>query len=149
MKDRSDTVGWKKGIYPTDRFLKDSIQQGELYVLPCGNHYTASVILNSAWNEGYEGLPWSVDCSREEVLVSHALAVHPAQQGQGIGKIVVRNILDIARKMCKKTVRLDILGGNIAAERLYTGMGFTFVQAKDMFYEDTGWTEFKMYEYVL
>ena len=46
-------------------------------------------------------------------------------------------------------VRLDILGTNTAAERLYTGCGFRFVQAKDMFYEDTGWTEYKMYERVL
>lgn len=33
-----------------------------------------------------------------------------------------------------------------AAERLYTCMGFRFVQAKDMFYEDTGWTEYKIFE---
>ena len=49
----------------------------------------------------------------------------------------------------EKKVRLDILGTNTAAERLYTGCGFRFVQAKDMFYEDTGWTEYKMYERVL
>lgn len=49
----------------------------------------------------------------------------------------------------KKTVRLDILGTNTAAEKLYTGCGFHFVQAKDMFYEDTGWTEYKMYERIL
>ena len=44
-------------------------------------------------------------------------------------------------------MRLDILGTNAAAERLYTGMGFQFVQAKTMFYEDTGWTEYKLYEW--
>lgn len=46
-------------------------------------------------------------------------------------------------------MRLDILGGNTAAERLYRSMGFRFVAAKDMFYEDTGRAEFLMYELML
>ncbi len=46
----------------------------------------------------------------------------------------------------QKAVRLDILGTNSVAESLYTSCGFQFVQQKIMFYEDTGWTEYKMYE---
>ena len=53
----------------------------------------------------------------------------------------------LARRTGKQAVRLDILGTNRAAERLYTGMGFQFVQAKTLFYEDTGWTEYKLYEW--
>lgn len=33
-----------------------------------------------------------------------------------------------------------------AAEHLYTHCGFHFVEAKDMFYEDAGWIEYKMFE---
>lgn len=149
MKDREDTVGWKKGIYPTDRLLRESIEDGNLYVVDGKNGILASVILNSLWNEGYDGLPWSIDCLREEILVPHALAVKPEVQGKNIGKKVVQDIIDIAKAEGRKTVRLDILGGNIAAERLYTKMGFQYVQAKTMFYEDTGWTEYIMYELVL
>lgn len=149
MQGRTDTVGWKKGIYPSDSFLKESIDCGDLYVIDGEGGYSASVIINSAWNEGYEGLPWSIDCGREDILVPHALAVHPALQGHGLGKTVVGDVIGIARERGIKTVRLDILGGNIAAERLYRSMGFRFVAAKDMFYEDTGWTEFLMYELIL
>ena len=60
---------------------------------------------------------------------------------------MITKILDIARLSGKKVVRLDILGTNKAAERLYTGVGFKFVQAKNMFYEDTGWTEYKLFEF--
>ncbi len=56
------------------------------------------------------------------------------------------NVLDLARKLGKKSVRLDILGTNYPAEKLYTSMGFRFVQAKEMFYEDTGYTEYRMFE---
>ena len=34
----------------------------------------------------------------------------------------------------EKAVRLDILGTNAIAERLYTKCGFQFVEAKNMFY---------------
>ena len=149
MQDRNDTVGWKKGIYPTDGFLRESIEQGELFVLDRKDGYAGCVIVNSLRNDGYEGLPCGIDCEREDVLVPHALAVRPDLHGQGIGKSIVGDILELARKTGRKTVRLDILNGNTAAERLYTGMGFRFVQEKTMFYADTGWTRFSMYERIL
>lgn len=36
MKNQADIIGWKKGIYPTDTFLKESLLKGELYVLRNG-----------------------------------------------------------------------------------------------------------------
>ena len=149
MQGRSDTVGWKKGIYPSDAFLRESIENGELYVYDDGKGICAGVILNSRWNEGYDGLPWGLDCSQESVLVPHALAVRPDLQGRGIGEKLVQDIIGFARNEGKKTIRLDILGGNMAAERLYVKTGFQYVQTKRMFYEDTGWTEFRMYEMIL
>lgn len=146
MRDQADSIGWKKGIYPTDDYLRESIRAGQLYVLDGPKGLLASVILNSSRNEGYEGAPWSIDCAPEEVLVPHALAVDPACQGAGIGKNVVSDMIELAQAAGKKAMRLDILGGNTAAERLYTSMGFQYVQAKEMFYEDTGWTEYVLYE---
>ncbi len=99
-----------------------------------------------AENEGYEGVPWSIECENKDVLIPHALAVSPKIQGQGIGAQLVNEIISAARSESKKAIRLDILGTNTAAERLYTKCGFRFVQAKPLFYEDTGRTEYKMYE---
>ena len=147
MAADNDKIGWKKGIYPTDEFLQDSLAKGTLYTLTHQQQLAACVIVNSDTNEGYAGVPWRVDCADSEVLIPHALAVSPALQGQGIGRAVVAQVQDLARRAGKRAVRLDILGTNTAAERLYTGMGFQFVQAKPMFYEDTGWTEYKLYEW--
>lgn len=149
MHDQNDKIGWKKGIYPTDSFLQESLDREELFVLEEEGILCASVILNSDCNEGYTGVTWSMDCDVDEVLVPHALAVSPSQQGKGIGRYFMGKILELAKEKKKKTVRLDILGTNTAAEKLYTGCGFHFVQAKNMFYEDTGWTEYKMYERIL
>lgn len=146
---RGETLGWEKGVYPSDAFLRGSLKAGELYTLTYGGTLCACVVLNSACNEGYHGCPWSIDCAPDEVLIPHALAVRPALQGQGVGAIVVEGILALARAAHKRTVRLDVLGACRAAERLYVRCGFRFVAAKDMFYEDTGWTEYRMFELVL
>lgn len=146
MSDQNDCIGWKKGIYPTDDYLQESLANKELYTLKNGKTLCACVILNNSCNEGYKGCPWSLEFSEYEVMVPHALAVDPKLQGKGIGKQILNEILSLARKKGVKSIRLDILGTNLAAEKLYTGRGFQFVQAKNMFYEDTGWTEYKMYE---
>lgn len=146
MKEQNDKIGWKKGIYPTDAFLQDSLSNKELFTLKNDDRLYGCVILNNQCNEGYADVQWSLNCHVEEILIPHALAVSPAQQGNEIGKKLVEEILKYAKSENKKSVRLDILGTNIVAEKLYTKCGFRFVQVKTMFYEDTGWTEYKMFE---
>lgn len=143
---QKDRMGWKKGIYPTDSFLQESLSREELFTFKNDNLLYGSVILNNRCNEGYAGIPWSLPCNDEEILIPHALAVSPEQQGNGIGKKLVEEILKYARAENKKAVRLDVLATNIIAEKLYTKCGFRFVEVKTMFYEDTGWTEYKMFE---
>lgn len=99
--------------------MRSSLANGELYTLTNNDVLCACVILNCDCNEGYNDCPWSISCSRNEILIPHALAVNPKMQGKGIGKIVVKNILDIARAEHKKAVRLDVLGACKEAERLY------------------------------
>ncbi len=142
----NENLGWKKGVYPSDDFLRGSIRNEELYTLTEAGALSACVILNSACNEGYMGCPWSIVCAPDEVLIPHALAVAPSAQGKGVGRTVVEGILELARTEHKKAVRLDVLGACKAAERLYTRCGFRFVAAKKMYYEDTGWTEYKLFE---
>jgi ribosomal protein S18 acetylase RimI-like enzyme len=57
--------------------------------------------------------------------------------------------MDYARAHQQKVIRLDVLKGNRHAEKLYSGMGFQYLHTLPMYYEDTGWTDFKLYEYLL
>ena len=145
----NENLGWEKGIYPFDDFIQSSLIKGELYTLTEKDTLLACVILNSEHNEGYNNCAWSITCDSDAVLTPHALAVNPKLQGKGIGKVVVENILNIARAEHKKAVRLDVLGACKPAERLYISCGFKFVEVKEMYYEDTGWTDFKMFEFNL
>lgn len=51
---------------------------------------------------------------------------------------MIRKVIEIAEKTGQKAVRLDVLNGNISAERLRLGHGFQYVDTLQMFYEDTG-----------
>ena len=102
MSDQNDKIGWKKGIYPTDSFLQESLDRGELFVLDEGGGLCASVILNSACNEGYAGVTWIIECGENEILVPHALAVSPSRQGKGIGRYFMEEILKLAKTDKKK-----------------------------------------------
>lgn len=58
------------------------------------------MVVNHEYNEGYQGISWSVDAGDPELLVIHAL-------------------------------------------------GFRYVDTVRMFYEDTGWTDYRLFEYVV
>ena len=93
IQDQNDVIGWKKSIYPTDEFLRESLLRGELFTLEEDGQLYACTVLNSESNEGYAGIPWSLSCRDAEVLIPHALGVRPAQQGKGVGQRVVEEIL--------------------------------------------------------
>ena len=46
-----------------------------------------------------------------------------------------------------KAIRLDVLEGNLPAEKLYQKVGFQYAGSLNIFYEDTGWADFNLYEY--
>ena len=141
--------GWRRGVYPSDAELRNALGRGELWLLEDGADIAAAVIVNNDYNPGYEGLPWAVEAPPERVYVLHVLGVEPDRQGRGVARRVVEECLALARSRGAACVRLDVLGGNEPAERLYKLAGFRFVAAKEMFYEDTGWTEFRMFEFPL
>ena len=142
-------VGWKKDIYPSPALLSDSIHNGELYLALEGNALVAAMICNSKCNEGYAKCPWQINADAPEVMVIHALGVHPDHQGRGYAKALVQYSLDLAGKSGMKAVRLDVIEGNLPAEKLYLGFGFRYMDTQQMYYEDTGWTSFMLFERVL
>ena len=46
----------------------------------------------------------------------------------------------------QKSIRLDVLKGNVPAEKLYSRMGFKYPCTLSMYYEDVGLTDYKIYE---
>ena len=139
----------EKGLYPTDEYLLSAIRRGTLYLGRLDGEPTAAMVVNSDCNEGYRQVNWRVQAADSEVSVIHILGVLPSHSGKGLAKSLVRHTFALARQKGHKAVRLDVLKGNLPAEKLYTGLGFQYITSVPMFYEDTGWTDFLLYEYPL
>ena len=149
LKPEQRYVGWQKDIYPPREFLRGSIDNGDLYLCRDGERIAGAMILNHEYNESYKKYHWQTVADDSELLIIHALGVHSDFYGKGYAKAMVQKAIDIAKETGMKASRLDVLGGNIPAERLYQGFGFRYMATLKMYYEDTGWTDFKLYEYVL
>ena len=57
IQDQNDVIGWKKGIYPTDEFLQESLLRGELFTLEEDGQLYACTVLNSESNRATPAPP--------------------------------------------------------------------------------------------
>lgn len=146
MKNYEYEIKWKKGVYPSDEMIQTSIRRRELYVLELDKEIAGAMILNHEGNESYEQCHWSVSADEDHILVIHALGIHPVYQGMGYGRVLVDEAIRIAKEQKQAALRLDVLEGNTPAEDLYRNAGFIYQCALPMYYEDTGWTRFLLYE---
>lgn len=141
--------GWEKGIYPSEDFIRASLERGELYTARLDGILAGAMVMNHACTPGYETIPWAVDAAPEEVTFLHALGVSPDFQGKGVAGDMVREAVRLARAVGRRALRLDVLSGNLPAQKLYTAAGFQYRGTVKLFYEDTGLTDFLLYELVL
>ena len=60
-----------------------------------------------------------------------------------------KNTYEIRRKWSekgKKAIRLDALASNIPAQHMYEKLGFAYRGKRNLYAENTGWTDFLYYE---
>ena len=140
---------WQKDIYPAPEDMRDAIDRGELYIGRVGERIAAAMVLNQQYNPEYEDIVWTKPFDRSEFMVIHMLGVHNDFAGRGLAKEMVRFAIETAGAAGMKAIRLDVLKGNVPAERLYPAMGFSYVDTIKLFYEDTGRVDFELFELVL
>lgn len=149
MEGEESRPKWKKRIYPTEEFLINSIQRQELFVGVMDENFVAAAVVNHNCAKGYEEIEWGINASQEEISVIHALGISHEYQRQGIAKRMVEEIIHISKENHQKVIRLDVLKSNVAAQKLYSSVGFQYKDTVEMFYEDTGATNFMLYELIL
>ena len=140
---------WQKDIYPSRADLQTAINEQSMYVGVAGDSIAAAMVFNHKCGEAYSDAAWPQSLTKEEFAVIHMLGVHRAYSGRGYARELVRYAIALARAAGLKAVRLDVLKGNVPAERLYESMGFRYIDTVRLFYEDTGLAEFRLYELAL
>lgn len=138
---------WEKDVYPSVEFLHTSLENGEMYVGQENGKIMAAMSVNNESNEGYLSVDWPVQLDFTQYYTVHALGVHPDYAGHGLGKQLVQYAVQLAKQNGMQAVRLDVLANNTPRLKMYQTVGFNVVARQTMFYEDTGWTEFVLFDY--
>ena len=139
--------GWHYGIYPAKEDLAERTASESLFLCTEGEKIAAAFVLSEGEDELYRDVGWKQ--RTERVFVLHLYAVHPAFRGKGVGKEALRAILTLAKRRGGEAVHLDVVKGNVPAERLYRAAGFRFCEEKNVFYVDTGEITVELFEYDL
>ena len=136
----SDTYGpdWHLGIYPSAQDLKDHIANKEFYIGLIDEEIAAAGVLTGGEDPIYAKANWPIRHDDEQITVLHLFAVDPKQRGKGCSGEMLKYLITKARKKGFKAIHLDVVEGNLPAEKLYRKHGFEYTQTIEVCYEDTG-----------
>jgi ribosomal protein S18 acetylase RimI-like enzyme len=149
MRNTKFKPEWEMGVYPTEQILKDAIRKQTLFLTHLGSELVGVMVLNHECESEYENVKWQKHLPKNEVMFIHLLGVSPFYNGKGFAKQMVAYAVKLCREKALKAIRLDVLKKNIPAMKLYESTGFQFIESRKMYYEDTGLTDFHLYELIL
>lgn len=126
-------------IYPCE-FFKNDIENKSLYVLNEGDDIVAAFALSKS-NDGENHVKW--ENAKEKALYIDRLGVNVNYLRQGIGGIIIKNAIELAKAQNVKYLRLFVVDVNKPAINLYLKNGFKQV---DGIYEEK-FDDFVLCEY--
>ncbi|WP_246213114.1 GNAT family N-acetyltransferase [Aminipila butyrica] len=119
------SIGWKRGVYPTEDTARQALNRGDLYVMEAdGQTIVGSAIINQVQVAEYANCPWQYPAAEKDVLVLHTLVVDPAQSKNGCGRSFVNFYEELAREAGIRYLRMDTNVRNEVARAFYRKMGY-------------------------
>lgn len=146
LDGKKESPRWEKDVWPSRPMLEADIAAGSLHIALLDGEVVGGMVLDHARPDGYDAAPWNVPADEDEAMVAHLVAVSARHQGKGIGTTLMRTAADICRDAGARALRLDVIDGNAPAARLYERVGFQHISHVQLYYEDTGWDDFDLYE---
>ncbi len=141
--------GWKKGVYPVRFDAEKALMKNALYIARIEGKTAGTIILKHEPEDGYKKGKWLVKDDYRYIYVVYTLAVHPNFLKCGVGKELLMFAEQVARKEGCVSIRLDVVKGNIPAERLYQKCGYQLIGTVSLGYEEYGLPWYHLYEKVL
>ena len=139
---------WNRN-YPNLKFIEGCVEKEELYVCTEEDNVISCVVLNNRFDPEYENIEWTINATPQEIVIIHTFAVSSDFAGRGIGKEIFNQIRDNALTNNQKSIRIDIIDGNVGAQKVFEKFGFKYVDTVEVFHEAVGLEKFHLYEYVL
>ena len=119
------SIGWVRGVYPTESFARKALAAGDLFVLEDGGKICATARINQVQVPEYRNADWRyADVPENEIMVLHTLVVDPLCAGGGFGTAFVSFYEQYAKAHACRYLRMDTNVINKAARRFYAKLGF-------------------------
>lgn len=118
------TIGWIRGVYPTEDTARQALSRGDLFVQEDGGAIVGAAIINQTQVDAYYGGPWQYAAEDNEVMVLHTLVIDPDAAGWGFGKQFVAFYEDYAIQNGCKVLRMDTNSRNLRARAMYGRLGY-------------------------
>ena len=126
--DRQDsgniTVGWIRGVYPTEKTACEALNADELFVMEDNGRVAATARINRIQVPEYADAKWEYDAPPEQVMVLHILVVDPSATGRGLESEFVAFYEKYALEHGCPYLRIDTNAKNANARRLYAKLGY-------------------------
>lgn len=118
------SIGWQRGVYPTEQTAADSIAKGDMFVCERGGIIVAAAKINKEQVDVYADGEWEFPADDEKVMVLHTLVVSPAVMSSGAGKEFVKFYEDYALENGCPYLRMDTNERNERARSFYAKVGY-------------------------
>ena len=118
------TIGWIRGVYPTEDTARQALSRGDLFVQEDGGAIVGAAIINQTQVDAYYGGPWQYAAEDNKVMVLHTLVIDPDAAGRGFGKQFVAFYEDYAIQNGCKVLRMDTNSRNFRARAMYAKLGY-------------------------
>lgn len=122
---------WQIGAYPCPKDIEDHIKNGNMYIAVNSNKIISAM---AAANHGdYTSL--------------HLFAILPEYRGTDLSADMMKTLIAIAKNRKNSRIILDVVKGNLPAEKLYQKVGFKLTGEKCERIKRIGNVRFNIYEY--
>ena len=119
------TVGWVRGVYPTQATAAAALERGDLFVLEDKGEILGSAIINQMQVDVYEGAAWLYPAADREVMVLHTLTIAPRAARHGYGRSFVSFYEEYAHAQGCRFLRMDTNERNVRARAMYAALGYS------------------------
>ncbi len=149
QKDSPYSPDWHWGEYPSEQSLRESLTNATVVIAVTGEQggtILGAGILTHGEDPDYAGIVWDTPAPDDKITVLHLFAVSPSARGTGLAQKMMRSFFTISRDNGFSVMHLDVMKGNVPAEKMCVKRGFRFVSETTLHYKDIGDTVAHMYE---
>ena len=119
---------WQDG-YPSRKVIEEDIAKKQSFCIAMDGKVCGTLVMipdgEVTYQKIYEGT-WLTDTEACDYLTIHRVAIAVECRGRGIAKTMMEDATDYARRLGKRSLRIDTHKGNVVMRRMLEKNGFSY-----------------------